>query len=236
MFSCLGFRLRLRVSRWRVGCRGAWVSEEFGVVDGEFYAVEEEAFSVDEEGCGVGDVFGGEGRDVVAGVYADGDSLLGADEDGCFSSGEVVLEFVFDTGEQWSGGVFVDDFCSGVGVVEDVGNAVFLHDECRSDVVHLFASDLDVEDGGFFCDGAVCAFDVEAVVGLHGDGVAFDVVDDIASGVEGLDGRFETCEFFFDVNGGVGEEFAAGEWDCEECGEGDGGDGFFEVHGVVPFT
>lgn len=93
-------------------------------------------------------------------------------------------------------------------------------------MVHLFSSDLDVEDGGFFCGGAVCAFDVESVVGLYGDGVAFDVVDDVASGVEGLDGCFETGEFFFDVNGGVGEEFAACEWEREDSGEGDGGDGF----------
>ena len=77
-------------------------------------------------------------------------------------------------------------------------------------MVHLFAADLDVEDGGFFCDGAVGSSDVESVVCLYGDGVACDVVDDVSSCVEGLDCGFEACEFFFDIDGGVLEEFASG--------------------------
>lgn len=72
--------------------------------------------------------------------------------------------------------------------------------------------------------------DVESVVGLYGDGVAFDVVDDVASCVEGLDCGFEAGEFLFDIDGGVLDEFAAGEGECEGCGEGNGGECFFEVH------
>lgn len=98
-------------------------------------------------------------------------------------------------------------------------------------MVHLFAADLDVEDGGFFCDGAVGSSDVESVVCLYGDGVACDVVDDVSSCVEGLDCGFEACEFFFDIDGGVLEEFASGEWECEGGGECEGGEGFLEVHG-----
>ena len=97
-------------------------------------------------------------------------------------------------------------------------------------MVHLFAADLDVEDGGFFCDGAVGSSDVESVVCLYGDGVACDVVDDVSSCVEGLDCGFEACEFFFDVNGGVLEEFAPGEWECEGGGECEGSEGFLDVH------
>lgn len=97
-------------------------------------------------------------------------------------------------------------------------------------MVHLFATDLDVKDRGFLCDGAVGSSDVESVVGLYGDGVACDVVNDIASCIEGLDCGFEACEFFFDVDGGVLEEFTAGEWECESGGECEGGEGFLKVH------